>query len=133
MLSATADKKFIEKKYSRIEKLNKEIPIITESKLITLKAKEFLNSLKNILGEDLFEIAIKKKKVRSGKGKMRGRKYKSNAGMLLVVGNKENFKANGFDFVRVENLGILDLAKGGVGRLTVYTEEAVKNLGGKLK
>lgn len=132
-LSASADKKFVEKKYSRIEKLNKEIPFIVESKLIELKTKELMNSLKSILGEDLFKLGIKKKKVRSGKGKFRGRKYKSNAGMLIVIGNKEKLKINGFDVVNVNTLGVTDLAKGGVGRLTLYTENAIKDIRDKLK
>ena len=33
----------------------------------------------------------------------------------------------------VKNLGVNDLAKGGLGRITIYTEEAIKELGEKLK
>ncbi len=130
-LSATADKIFIEKKYQRIHNLEKAIPIVVESKITELKVKELLKSLKEILGEKLFEIGIKKKSVRAGKGKLRGRKYKSNAGLLFVIGNKEEIKTNAFDVVRVKNLGITDLAKGGVGRLAVYTENAIKDLENK--
>jgi len=127
-LSATADKKTIEKKYERIKKIDREIPFVVESKFTELKTKEMLKSLKKILGEKLFEIALKKKTIRAGKGKLRGRKYKSNAGVLLVIGEKENLKTGAFDVSDVKNLGVEDLAKGGVGRLTIYTEDAIKFL-----
>ncbi|MFH1608108.1 MAG: 50S ribosomal protein L4 [archaeon] len=128
-LSATADKKSIEKKYERVDKLNKDVPFVVESKFASLKTKELLSGLKKILGENLFDVAMKKKKVRAGRGKMRGRKYKSNAGMLFVVGEKEKLKTGAFDIVNARNLDVEDLAKGGLGRLTVYTEEAIKYLG----
>jgi large subunit ribosomal protein L4e len=130
-LSATADKKFIEKKYGRIKKLEKEIPLIVEPKFISLKTKERIESLKKILGEKLFEIAIKKKKIRTGRGKLRGRKYKKSAGILIVVGENEKLNTNAFDVANAKNLGVQDLAKGGLGRLTVYTENAIKFLGEK--
>ena len=81
--------------------------------------------MKKILG-NLWEIAIQKRTVRAGKGKMRDRKYKKTSGMLLVIGDKENIKINGIDISKVSELNIFDLAKGGLGRLTVYTEEAIK-------
>jgi len=133
-ISATANDRKLIQRYERLKDKKIEIlPIITESKLTTLKTKDLIESLKKILGKDLFEVALKKKSVRAGVGKLRGRKYKSNAGMLLVVGNKEKIKASGFDSVRAENLSVTDLANGGTGRLTIYTEEAIKNLGEKLK
>jgi large subunit ribosomal protein L4e len=131
-LSATINEKYLIKKYetlknSKIEKL----PFIVETKFATLKAKELVSSLKKILGENLFGLAIQKKSVRSGRGKLRGRKYKSNAGMLLVVGNDEKLKTTAFDVVKVKKLGVNDLAKGGLGRLTVYTENAINDLENK--
>ncbi len=131
-LSSTADEKKVAEKYSSIEKV-KELPIVIENKVTSLKIKDLLSSLKKILGKDLFNIAIKKKSIRSGKGKLRGRKYKSNAGMLFVIGEKEELKTNAFDVNNVKNLGVKDLAQGGLGRLTMYTEQAIKELGEKLK
>jgi len=127
-LSATANEKQVNKKYESIEKV-KDLPIVIESKITPLKTKDILAGLEKILGKDLFNVAIKKKSVRNGKGKSRGRKYKSNAGMLFVIGEKENLKTNAFDVKTTKNLGITDLAKGGLGRLTVYTEQAIKELG----
>ena len=128
-LSATADKISVSKKYGRIdEKEIKELPIIVEDKITSLKTKEFLNALKNTLGEGLFSVALGKKTIRSGRGKRRGRKYKQGAGVLIVLGKKENMKANIADTRNSENLGITDLAAGGPGRLTIYTEQAIREL-----
>ena len=129
-LSATANEKWVTKKYSSIEKA-KELPIVMEDKIVSLKIKELLSSLKKILGENLFNVAIKKKSLRAGRGKLRGRKYKSTAGMLFVIGEKEKLKTNAFDVKTVKNLGIKDLAQGGLGRLTVYTEQAIRELASK--
>ena len=96
-----------------------------------MKVKDLVFGLRNILGNDLFEVAVKKKSVRAGKGKARGRKYKRSAGMLLVVGEKENLKTGMFDVVKAKTLGINDLARGGLGRLVVYTEDAIKEMGEK--
>jgi len=131
-LSATADEKQVVKKYKSISKI-KDLPFIVEGKITSLKTKEILAGLKKILGEGLFNVAVKKKAVRAGKGKLRGRKYKRNAGMILVVGDKENLKTGMFDVQKVKSLGVNDLAQGGLGRLTIYTENAIKELGKKLK
>ncbi|MEK6840609.1 MAG: 50S ribosomal protein L4 [Nanoarchaeota archaeon] len=130
-LSATADKKQIFLKYGKIEEKElkeKEFPIIVESKIISLKTKNLLESMKKILGEKIFSVALKKKEIRSGKGKSRGRKYKSNAGILIVTGKDEEMKAKIFPAKNTENLGVSDLAEGGSGRLVVYTENSVKEL-----
>jgi len=48
--------------------------------------------------------------------------------MLLIVGKNEKVKTNKFDVVKTENFNVADLAKGGAGRLTVYTEKAIKEI-----
>lgn len=133
-ISATASKEFLAKKYLGIEKKDiKEIPLIIDSNISELKVKELLKTLKEILGEKVYKIAIKKKSIRAGKGKLRGRKYKNTAGLLLVKGKEEKIKTNAFDIVEAENLGVEDVAKGGLGRLTLYTENAIKDLGERFK
>lgn len=126
-ISATANKDWISKKYASLDK-NVNVPVVLDSKSVELKTKEFLSLIKNIFGKEVFEIITKKKSLRTGKGKMRGRKYKSNAGMLVVVGEKENLKAQSFDVANVKNLSVNDLATGGMGRITAYTEDAIKYL-----
>ena len=127
-LSATANSKKITERYSRLNEI-KNVPYVVEGKIVSLKTKQVLESLKKILGTDVFEIALRKKSVRAGQGKKRGRKYKSSAGMLFVVGNKEKLKTSAFEVRNVKNLSVVDLAKGGVGRLVVYSENAIKELG----
>ncbi len=132
-LGATANEKIVTGRYEKLKsKKISGLPIVVESKIISLKTKTLIESLKKILG-DLFEISLKKKTIRSGKGKSRGRKYKKNLGLLLVTGKKEKLKTNIIDTKNVGNLNVSDLAKGGIGRLTIYTEKAIDEIGEKLK
>ena len=128
-LSATADKKYVSKRYKRIdEKDLKDLPLIVESKILTLGTKEILETMKKILGKGIFEVVIRQKRIRKGKGKQRGRRYKTNQGILIVLGNKEKIKTKTFSTKTAENLGITDLAEGGPGRITIYTEQALADL-----
>lgn len=136
-IAATASLKWVQKRYNSLVGKDKEtlpeFPIIVESKLTKLKTKELLGSLKKILGEELFSISLKKKSVRSGKGKLRGRKYKNSLGLLIVIGNEEKLKSGRIDIVKVKSLSLEDLSKGAPGRITIYTENAIKELGEKYK
>ncbi|MEK6830580.1 MAG: 50S ribosomal protein L4 [Nanoarchaeota archaeon] len=118
----------LKKKYSSLADLsiNKKFPLVVENKIFQLKTEDFFSSLKKILGE-LYEVAIQKKTIRAGVGKMRGRKYKKNAGLLFVVGNEENKKVKGIEIVKVKKLNVNDLAENGA-RLTLFSEKAVKEL-----
>lgn len=132
-LALTASAEEVRKKYKTLE--NKEIkikfPIILDEGILKLKTKGFLESLRNIL-QDLNEIAIQKKSIRAGRGKSRGRKYKKTAGLLLVIGKKQDKKINGIEVIKTSDISISDLASNGA-RLTAYTEEAVKELENMLK
>ena len=135
-ISATANLKFLQKRYLTLQdkSLKIELPFVVESKFVEQKTKQLINSLNKILGNELAQIAIKKKSRRSGKGKMRGRGYKVSAGVLIVVGEKEKLNSKNFDSVKVNSLSVMNLAEADApGRLTIYTEEAVKELGEKLK
>jgi len=133
-LSSTANEKIVSNKYKRLkDKKISGLPLVVESKILSLRTKEFISSLKKILGEVLFEVSLKKREIRSGVGKLRGRRHKKNAGLLLVVGNDEKLKTNIIDVKEVKGLNVTDLAEGGIGRLTIYTEEAIKNLQEKIK
>ncbi len=126
-LSATTQEEFIKKKYLTLKNKKIEVPFIVENHLVTLKTKQFLENLKKIMG-DSYDVSIPKRAIRAGKGKMRGRKYKKNAGVLIVIGKDEKFKINGMDIKQADKVSVTDLAKGGPGRLTVYTENAIKDL-----
>ena len=76
------------------------------------------------------------KRIRAGRGKTRGRKYKKVKGPLLVVGEDNGIKLGarnhaGVDVATVENLNAELLAPGThPGRLTIFTKSAVEKLGG---
>jgi large subunit ribosomal protein L4e len=127
-LTYVSSVKDIQKKYSSLSdlKITLKFPLIVEDKILKLKTKEILESLRKILG-DLYTVAIQKKSTRAGIGKLRGRRNKKNAGLLLVIGNDENIKITGIDVTTVRELTIRDLADGGA-RLTIFTEKAIRDL-----
>jgi len=121
-LASTFDSSFVSKRYSSLSSPIKSIVI--ESKLDNMKSKELLNLIKKIFPN--ISIILQKKVVRAGKGKLRGRKYKSISGLLLVKGKDENIKTPGIDIVSASELSLMDLYP--LGRLAIYTEKAIKEL-----
>jgi len=131
-LAATANSEFIKKKYSSLENEKIEnMPLVVEN-LNKPKTKELIKFLQNSLGK-LFDISIRTKAIRAGKGVRRGRRYKTNAGLLLITGKDDNVSASVVEIVQAKNLSVMDLASGGVGRLTIYTKSAIKELEERLK
>ncbi len=127
--AATANKEMIARRYSSLNdiKHNFNVPVVIESKLDKIKMKDFIEMLRKVYGE-AFLLILKRKKIRAGKGKTRGRKYKSNAGLLLVKADKEQVKISGIDVKSVKEIRIEDLYP--LGRITMYTENALKELAG---
>lgn len=125
--SATANPEMLKKRYSSLkeEKIEFNVPLIISSDILKLKTKEFFKFLEKILGQ-AYSLALKQKTQRAGKGKMRGRRYKENAGLLLVIGEKEEMKISGIEVRKISDLEISDLFP--LGRLTCYTEQAIKEL-----
>jgi large subunit ribosomal protein L4e len=124
-IASTANQELVKKRYSSLQDSHINVPIVISSDILKMKTKEFYNFLEKTLG-NLMTIAIKKKVQRAGKGKIRGRRYKENAGLLLVLGKDENFKVQGIDIRKLQELEMQDLWP--LGRLTVYTENAIKQL-----
>lgn len=111
-----------------------EYPFILDEKFESLgKTKDILTSLKK-LGLDNELSRAKEKKVRAGKGKTRGRKYKKKKGPLIVVAKKDKLSkavANipGIDVIEVKKLNAELLAPGAkAGRLTLWTSAAINIL-----
>ena len=120
--ASTAMQEYVSKRYVTLQgKI--QVPAVIES--LPQKTKEFIAMLKNIFGET-FSLVMKQKTIRAGKGKLRGRKYKSNAGLLLVVGKEEKAKFNGVDIRTPIDLKIADLYP--LGRLTLYTKKALQEM-----
>lgn len=109
-------------------------PFILDDKFELMnKTKEVLEAFKKLGLETELE-RIKEKKIRAGKGKSRGRKYKKKKGPLVVVSKTDKLSravANmtGIDVVEVKNLNAELLAPGAkAGRLTLWTQAAINIL-----
>jgi len=127
-LSATANIEIIRKKYSTLSQIKSaSLPVVVEDKMLKLKAKEFFSAMQKILGE-MYDVAIQKRELRTGKGRHRNRRYKKNAGVLFIIGKDENFKISGIEVKKVPELKVIDLASGSAGRLAMFSEKALKEL-----
>lgn len=117
-IAATANKDYIAKRYSTM--VTPTTAQVIES--LPSKTKSLLAVLKSIFGDN-FEKTFKIRQVRAGKGKKRGRKYKSNAGLLIVTGKDEVAKYSGVDVKSIDQIRMRDLYP--LGRLALYTQKAL--------
>lgn len=132
-IAATTDKKLVAARGHKIEDIT-ELPIIFNDKLEEVtKTKEAMTALESVgIGKDLERAKVKK--VRAGKATRRGKKYKRKKSVLIVVskGGKAFKNMPGVDVMRASTIDIEQLAPGSqAGRLTIYTESAIKKLGEK--
>lgn len=127
-ISATVNKELVEK---RGHKIIDNYPLIIDSSIEdidkTKKVKEILMrlGLKEELGR------CEKKKIRAGKGKARGRKYKKKKGPLIVVSKdckliKSAGNIPGIDICAIKSINAELLAPGATpGRLTLWSNAAI--------
>ena len=111
-----------------------DYPFVIDTKFEDLsKTTDVIQALKAFGLEKELERAHKKK-VRSGKGKSRGRKYKTAKGPLIVVSKKGKLmkaadNIPGIDVVNVKEINAELLAPGNTpGRLTLWTTGAIETL-----
>jgi len=121
-LASTFNEHLISKRYSSLSKPLKSA--VVESKLENAKSKELLSMIQKIFSD--YSFALKDRQVRAGKGKTRGRKYKSSQGILFVKASDEKIKAKGIDIVSAKDISIMDVYP--LGRLAIYTEKALEEL-----
>lgn len=112
------------------------LPFILSGDFESLKrTREVISALRAIGVYGDVERAERSRKVRAGRGKMRGRRYKQRKSILIVTGNEKLRAARnlaGVDVCLVDNLNVELLAPGTqAARLTLWTEDAVKKLGGE--
>ncbi len=134
-ISASAKSDWIKKRGHLIDKVP-QIPLIIDDKVQTIKKTSKMYSILCNLGfkEELKKIKKNYKKIRSGKGKRRGRKYKKSKSLLIVI--KEDFgilkavrNIPGVDIVKLVTLSINELAPGGqAGRVVIWTQSAFNEL-----
>jgi large subunit ribosomal protein L4e len=109
-------------------------PFILDNKFESLtKTKSIIDSLRKI-GFDIELSRVEGRKIRSGKGKMRGRKYRGKTGPLIIVSktgslNIAAINIPGIDVVEVKNINTELLAPGGKpGRMALWTSAAISKL-----
>jgi large subunit ribosomal protein L4e len=112
-----------------------DFPLVVVDEIQSLKrTKDIEETLINIgVWSDIFRVK-ESRRVRAGKGKMRGRKMKQAIGPLLVITKNDGVaeaarNLPGMDVVSVENLNAEVLAPGThQGRLTVWTNSAIEKV-----
>ncbi|MDH4123832.1 MAG: 50S ribosomal protein L4 [Thermoplasmata archaeon] len=112
------------------------VPIILEDNAEKIETtKEAVGLLRTIGLDDELARAENGRRIRAGRGKMRGRKHRERKSVLIVVSGacpaRKSF-ANiiGVDVAAVDNLNVEQLAPGGLsGRLTLISESALSRIG----
>lgn len=127
-LSATMDKEMVS---ARGHKVPKDFPFIISDEFEALKKTAEVKKALLALGLEAELKRAEEKKIRAGKGTMRGRPYKKKKGPLMVVSKDSTLikaAANipGVEVVVADKLNAELLAPGThSGRLTLYTESAI--------
>ncbi len=137
-VAATGDRMLVSSRGHRLEHVP-ELPLVVDDALEELRETKRVKEVLQRLGlwEDV-ERVINGVKIRAGRGKMRGRKYRRRVGPLIVVSDDRGISLGvsnlpGAEVVKVRDLGVERLAPGGVpARLTVWTRSAVQKLGAML-
>jgi large subunit ribosomal protein L4e len=113
-----------------------EVPVVFEDKFETIgKTAEIITALTTAGIYNDVVRAKDSRKVKAGRGKMRGRRFKQRKSLLIVTAEKPLAAArnlSGVDAVTVDQLNVEHLAPGMLaGRLTVWTESALTRLEGR--
>jgi large subunit ribosomal protein L4e len=132
-IAATVNRELVLKRGHKIEDV-KSFPIIVSDEIEKIsKTKDLIEFLEKIgLKKELERIS--EKKIRAGKGKSRGRKYKIKIGPLFVVSKNDGLSKAvrnilGCDICRVENISTEHLSPGAMpGRLVIWTKSSILKL-----
>lgn len=131
-IAATASEELVRARGHRIDGV--AVPIVAESAVESLKKAKDVESFLTALKLDAELERAAQKKVRAGRGKMRGRKYRRKKSVIFIIAEDKGIgkAAENLPGVDVANLNSLTtemLAPGGVaGRLAVWSEGAIKKL-----
>lgn len=132
-IAATSSEELVKRRGHRFRG---SLPIIIVDELESLtKTSDLLDLARKINVIDDLMRAKNGKKVRAGKGKMRGRRYKRPKSFLIVVGEDKGIiragrNLPGVDAVTLQHLNAELLAPGAVpGRLVLWSESAITRLG----
>ncbi len=130
-MAATIIKEIVKE---RGHKIPEDYPFAIADELQEInKTNELIKALVNLGFKEELERAAEKK-IRAGKGKRRGRKYKTKKSLLIVTSKecpliKAAENITGIEAVTAEELNAELLAPGTMpGRATLYTESAIKKI-----
>merc|ERR1719440_1025364 len=112
-----------------------ELPLVVSDGAESVeKTKDALSMLKKLGCEEELQKVADSKKVRSGKGKMRNRRYTMRRGPLVIYKEDNGIvralrNIPGVETASVDSLNLLSVAPGGnFGRFIIWTEGAFKKL-----
>jgi len=112
-----------------------ELPlVVSDGAEAVQKTKEALDMLKKLGCEEELTKVSDSKKIRSGKGKMRNRRYTMRKGPLVIYSDDNGIvralrNIPGVETASVDSLNLLQVAPGGnFGRFIIWTEGAFKKL-----
>jgi len=112
-----------------------EVPLVVPNSVESLKkTKEAVALLKSVGADEDVAHSKDSKRTRSGKGKLRNRRYVQRKGPLVVYNNDDGLvkafrNIPGVELANVERLNLLRLAPGGhLGRFIIWTEGAFSRL-----
>lgn len=133
-LAATAIPSLVMARGHRIDQVA-EVPLVLANSVeSTLKSANALKLLKSVgAGADIDKVK-ESRKIRSGKGKLRNRRYVQRRGPLVIYNNDEGIVKSfrnvpGVELCNVERLNLLQLAPGGhLGRFVIWTQGAFERL-----
>ncbi|KAG8765638.1 hypothetical protein FRC20_007252 [Serendipita sp. 405] len=129
-LAASALPSLVLARGHRIETI-REVPLVVSSEIEAFaKTREAVTFLKAISAyEDVVKVS-NSRKMRAGKGKMRGRRHRQRRGPLIVYNEDKGIvrafrNLPGVEIASVKALNLLQLAPGGhLGRFVIWTESA---------
>ena len=135
-VAATTNRELVEGRGHHISEIE-QVPLVVSDDLASISKTSETREVFKKLGvyEDIIK-AKNSKKIKAGRGKTRGRKYRVAKGPLIVVSEDKGIKLGarnhaGVDVVQVKNINAELLAPGThPGRFTVFTKSAVEELGG---
>lgn len=133
-LSASADRETVSKRGHKVSEV-KSLPLVLEDDLQKLKKTKAVSEVLERIGLKEELERCEERKIRAGRGKMRGRRYRNRRGPLIIVEKDEGIASAGknipgLDVIERRKLDIHSLAPGThPGRLIIFTKSAIKELG----
>jgi len=130
-LAATTDAELVAERGHEFDR--DEVPVVVSDDFEDLVKTQAVLGLLEALDLDADIERADETKIKAGKGSMRGRKYRRPSSVLFVTSEEPSTAARnlaGVDVATAREVNAEDLAPGAApGRLTVFTESAVAEVG----